>query len=587
MTLLSRLSRAAVALAAAAFAFVGTAHAQDWRPNDDDALLLELRSGKYRLGDTLRGYQTRGGVCVDFADVIRALDLPVRLDRKSRRATGWIFSEAEYFLLDRDSFKVQNANAVMRLAPGDLHDTPEGWFVATGALSQWFGVTFRPDMPNLKLVIESARPLPFLQAIERKSRAARLRPAESSFDLAALHRAELPYKAWRTPSVDVLVRAAWRGGGNRDSARELQYEAYASGEALGASFDARFASDAHAMPASLRFKAYRVDAEAQLLGPLHATQVAAGDIETFAGALTGQSAVGRGVFISNRPVTRPARFGMTTLRGVMPAGWDAELYRNGQLVAYQGGREDGRYQFDDVSLLFGDNLLEVVLYGPQGQIRRERSNVPIGTDSIPASQTWYWAGIVDQGRDLVDFRTDFSDPLTGWRWGVGVERGLDKRTTIGAETQSLVMEGRRHNYIEGTIRRAVSPMLLELSAAQELGSGRAVRAQAIGRVGRIHVQAETLWVDGGYTSELVSPDDRRLYGLRLDTQLKAGNWRLPVGVGARRRQSRDGATVTEWVDGNPSSLRVSEPKHRKRRPILSVRYKPSENRMAPDLEPGT
>ena len=49
-------------------------------------------------------------------------------------------------------------------------------------------------------------------------------------------------------------------------------------------------------------------------------------------------------------------------------GWDAELYRNGQLLAFAENRADGRYEFIDVPLLYGQNRFEVVLYGPQGQI---------------------------------------------------------------------------------------------------------------------------------------------------------------------------------------------------------------------------
>jgi triphosphoribosyl-dephospho-CoA synthetase len=89
-------------LAAAWLALIGAglsasavyaAPAAEWQPNDDDALLLALRSGNYRVGDAMRGYQTPRGVCVDLADLIQALDLPVRLDKKSRRATGWLFAE--------------------------------------------------------------------------------------------------------------------------------------------------------------------------------------------------------------------------------------------------------------------------------------------------------------------------------------------------------------------------------------------------------------------------------------------------------------------------------------------------------------
>ncbi|HVR90044.1 MAG TPA: carboxypeptidase-like regulatory domain-containing protein [Novosphingobium sp.] len=549
---LSFLGQAVAYLAAAsAVGASAPAGAEAWQPGEDDALILELHSGAYKLGDTLRGYQTPAGVCVDMADVIQALDLPVRLDKKSRRATGWLFEERERFTLDREANTVQTVNGNFSLARSAVIDTPEGWCADTRALSGWFGVTFRPELGNLRVVLETPRKLPFLQAIERRSRAARLRHGANSFDLSALPQQATPYKSWRTPSVDVLVSAAWKGGGGQN-ARELQYEAYASGEALGISYDARLASDITGVPASLRLRAYRNDPTGNLLGPLKATRVAVGDVETFAGALTGQSAVGRGMFISNRPLNRPSRFGITEVRGELPSGWDAELYRNGQLYAFQADRGDGRYNFDNVELLFGENSLEVVLYGPQGQIRRDRQDIPVGTESIPTGKTWYWAGIIQQDHELIDFSRRFVAPQTGWRWGVGVERGIDQRTVAGIEAQSLVLSGKRHSYLEARLQRAVGPMLVELSGAQEFGGakgsgGRALRVQALGKIGRINFQAETLWIDGGYESEAITRNDRRQYGLRLDSELKFGKLSLPVQAALRQTLTRDGTKVTEWL----------------------------------------
>ncbi|MDE2596585.1 MAG: carboxypeptidase regulatory-like domain-containing protein [Sphingomonadales bacterium] len=537
---------ALVAAALAVCAPAARAAAEAWQPNEDEALILELHSGTYRIGDTLRGYQTPAGVCVDMSDLIQALDLPVRVDRKSRRATGWIFAESERFALDRDSSTVQTMNSEHRLAADAIHDSPEGWCAELSALSGWFGVTFKPDLGNMQILLETDRKLPFLAAIERRSRAARLSPSANRFDLSQLPRQDVPYTNWRSPSVDVLVSGTLQSA-SVGRTRELQYEAYASGEALGVSYDARLASDTTARPTNLRLRAYRNDPDGHLLGPIHATQLAGGDVETYAGALTGQSAVGRGIFVSNRPLNRPSRFSVTTLRGELPAGWDAELYRNGQLLAFQADRGDGRYEFGDVELQFGQNDFEVTLYGPQGQIRHDRSQVPVGAESIPVGKTWYWAGVVDQDRDLVDFATHITNPLTGWRWGVGVERGIDKRTVVGFEHQSLMLNGHRRNYLEATVQRAVGPMLVELSGAQQFGSGRAVKLQALGRVGRINFQAETLWIDGGYESELVQKNDRRQYGLRLDSELKFGEQSVPVGFSMRQTSGRDGTKVTEWL----------------------------------------
>ena len=413
--------RTAAALIAAAFAvWAAPSQADNWSPGEDDALLLELQSGQYKIGEPLRGYQTPEGVCVDFGDLIQALDLPVRLDKKSRRATGWLFAEDQKITIDRDSNTVQIVNGKREIASGAIRDTPEGWCMNLDALSGWLGVRLKPDLSNLVVRLDSDQKLPFLEAIERKSRAARLRkPQNTQFDLAAMPHADAPYRTWRTPSVDVQVQAQW----NQRSGGQVQYEALASGEVAGLSYDARVSGSNNPLPDSLRLRLYRKDPNAALLGPLKATSFALGDVDTPTTALSAQSSYGRGAFVTNRPLNLPSRFGLTTIRGILPAGWDVELYRNGELRAYQTDRGDGRYEFADVELDFGDNEFDLVLHGPQGQVRHERSTMPVGIENLPAGKTWYWAGAVEQGHDLLGQSRksgSLPDPSSGWRWGGGV-----------------------------------------------------------------------------------------------------------------------------------------------------------------------
>src|SRR3546814_7346384 len=66
-----------------------------------------LRSGQYRLGGGVRGFQTPQGVCVDLGDMILALDLAVRIDRKLRRASGWVLDERRTLTIDRDAATVR------------------------------------------------------------------------------------------------------------------------------------------------------------------------------------------------------------------------------------------------------------------------------------------------------------------------------------------------------------------------------------------------------------------------------------------------------------------------------------------------
>ena len=128
--------------------------APTWQANEDDFLFLQLVIQNYKLTYDVRGYQTDRGVCLDLADVIQSLDMPIRIDKESRRATGWLFAEDQTFTLDRDSNTVQNVNIAGSggRAPvaRDIYDTPEGWCVDTKALSRWFGIErpFDLDLTN-------------------------------------------------------------------------------------------------------------------------------------------------------------------------------------------------------------------------------------------------------------------------------------------------------------------------------------------------------------------------------------------------------------------------------------------------------
>ena len=528
-----------------ALAFSAQAQAlSDWTANDDDALLFDLRSGNYRLGDGVRGYQTDSGICVDLADIIMAMDIPLRLDKKSRRATGWIFTENQTITIDRDNEMVQKADVTAKLRSGQIYDVPEGWCVDVKSLSEWFDVQFVPDLSNALLTIRSDTQLPFERALERKEQAAKIRP-QKSFDLSGLPQSSEPYKFWRTPSVDAVVSA----GGLRDKQSgqqfDLRYELYASGEVGKASFDARLSSDNSGVPENLRVRAYRTDPKGELLGPLKATHFALGDVSTFSTPLVSQSIAGRGALVTNRPVERPDSFDRTSFRGELPNGWDAELYRNGQLLAFAENRTDGRYEFLDVPLLYGQNRIEVVLYGPQGQIRRDTKVIPVGLDSIPPRETYYWAGIHEAGEDLIRLGEFLPIRQAGWRGGVGVERGLNNKTSVAASLFSLQIDGDRYNYLEGSVRRAVGPTLVELSGSSNLGEGMAFRGQLLGQLGNSYITAESIWTKGEYLSDQVEEYIDSRHSLAIDHSFKIGRKLVPFHIDTQYETRSDGRDILD------------------------------------------
>ena len=518
------------------------ARSSGWQANEDDSLLLQLQVGSYQLTNDVRGYRTDRGVCLDLADVVQSLDLPIRIDKESRRATGWLFAEDQEITIDRASNTVQNVNTGRVPLAKDIYDTPEGWCVDTDALSRWFGVKFNPDLFNASIRLESDTDLPFMQAIERRKRAERIRPRSATFDLSQYPSSDTAYRSWRTPSVDVVADLQARSDGRTGT----RIEFLAAGEALGASYTARISTDNALNPQTLRFRAYRSSPTGDLLGPLGATDVAIGDVETVPGRLVGQSAVGRGAFISNRPLGQTSRFSTTILRGTLPAGWDAELYRNGQLLAFQQSRDDGRYEFIDVDLFFGRNDFEVVLYGPQGQVRREQSSVPVGVNQIEPDKTYYWAGIVQDRRDLIQIRRPADQLPQKWRWGAGVERGLTSRTSVGLGVHDLYLNESRHTYAEATLTHSLSFVQLELAGAHEFGGGTVANLNTLGRVGNFNFGTDTQVFFGNFSGEFAESDLAYRAGANFSTSLRMGRLSIPIQAAFSHAERTNGEAVDRF-----------------------------------------
>jgi hypothetical protein len=516
--------------------------ASAWTANPDDALLFDVRLGQYRLGEGVRGYQTSEGSCLDLADVIIALDVPVRLDKKLRRATGWVFEERRTVVIDREANTVQIMNKSEKLAPNDIYDTPEGWCVASSKLSAWFGVNFEVDQASALLLIRSSFKLPVELALERRNRAAKIRNI-AEFDLKSLPQAQAPFRGVKTPSLDAVVRFGGLHQGENRGGTQLNagYELYVAGEAGPVAYNARLSSNRKGVPESIRLQAYRTDPQSRLLGPLKATQAAIGDVSGVSTALVSQSGVGRGAFISNRPVERRDAFDRTDFRGELPSGWDAELYRNGQLLGFAATRADGRYEFLDVSLLYGQNDFEVVLYGPQGQVRRERRVVPVGLDSIPPRKTYYSAVINEEGRDLINLGNKGRFSRGGLRGSFGIERGLDVKTSIAAFGHSLNLDdGRRRNFGEISLRRALGPALIEVSGAASENGGAALRANLLGQFLGASVSAESINARGGYRSDRVLAAVTGIHTVSVDRVIGNGGGSIPVHVEGRYTQRSTG-----------------------------------------------
>ena len=515
-----------------------------WTADPDSQFLLDVNIRQLRLGDGVRAYNAPEGTCVVLGDFLTTLDVPVKIDLAAKRANGWAFTEKNRISIDYAGMTAAYGGRAEPIAPGTIRETPEGLCVQASALARWFGIGVKPVTAGSVLILESEAKLPVELAMERQERARHIKPA-TSYDLNSLPQVRLPYRMWRAPALDFVVSAGvtYRA---KDGVRvDRQSSVYAAGEIARLSYDAQMTTTPKGVPSLVRFRAYRSDPDSRLLGPLKATHFGFGDVEGFDTRLTGSAASGRGAVVTNRPLTTQTAFDRTRFEGDLPAGWEAELYRNSELFGFAKANSSNRYVFDDVQLLYGENRINVVLYGPQGQIRSREEVINVGQDHVPAGKTWYWAGFNQPARDLLTLHKPpdaAGQPRA--QATLSLEHGIDERTSVGVLARAMLIEDQRVTFVEGSVRRSIGSALLEVSAARESTGGIAARAHMLGKFGRVNVNAEALFANdihlhGGRVESL-----RDLRAI-VDAPVKIGRTVIPAHVEVHFTDRMDGSKQLE------------------------------------------
>lgn len=502
---IKRTTLIALACAGGVASYASAPPADDFKIDAEAQYLLDVNIRQLRLGDGARGYPTPEGTCLVLGDMITVLDLPVKIDLQARKASGWAFREEHRIEIDRAAGKVRFGDKSETLEPGVVRETPEGWCVDGLTLGRWLGIEVKVSPYASVVTLASAEKLPVELARERALRAKHLKPA--ALPLEGLPQVKLAYRMWRAPALDFIVSGGATYNANSGLRVDRRASVHAAGEIARMSYDATVTTGHRGALGQLRFKAYRSDPEGGLLGPLGATHFAVGDVPGPTNRLIAGGA-GRGAELTNRPLFAPAAFDRTRFEGDLPAGWDAELYRNGQLIAFAKGDGRQRYAFEDVQLTYGDNRIEIITYGPQGQQRSRIETINVGQNHVPPGKSWYWMGVNQPGSDLLGFvgeerridrdPTDDRIAMPSLQAAASVEHGVDQRTSVAALAAMMIVGDEKLTFVEGSVRRSVGPALVELSAAKQSGGGVALRGSAIARIGRVNMVAEAVSLEDFY-----------------------------------------------------------------------------------------
>ena len=512
-------------------------------------LLLELDLRQSTLAESLMAYGDSDDPLLPLGELARLLELPIEVNPPTGHASGVIGDSQRTLLVDVASKLASIGGTRLVLGDGDYWVGANDLYLRASIVEQLLPLKLAINAGDLRVDITPLEELPLEAhaARERNRLAIGAAPAISP----DYYKVEQDYGWLSYPAFDIAAEIGRNDG--RDGLTR-RFEGRMAADVLKSTFTGFIGTDQAGRPSAANARFERRDATGSLFGPLGATYAAAGDVYTPSLAIGPRSYGGAGAVISNADQTNTDVFERTTLRGDLPLGFDVELYVNEVLRGAQSRTSDGRYEFVDVPLVRGINVIKLVLYGPRGERHESTRVITIGAGLLEPGQIRYDAGFVLQERPVFQFER-----------GKVVSSGLARATPRAvaslafglSQTLSAVaggstfedFDGERHDLATAGLRGSVAGVAFQADLAHDFGFGSALALGGAGRLGRTSYIVRHIEYSGAFADESnlfydANRPMRRFSEVQLDTVVPFANvGGLPISLRGRHAQFDDGGAT--------------------------------------------
>lgn len=464
--------------------------------SDDELVLLELRAGRSTLRDSVPGYATKSGLLLPLSPLMEAVQFPIKIFQREGQAEGWFLQRSNHFSLDATRGEVILHGETKTYPAQQVEAHEDDIYVDTALLSQWFPLTFDFNFSTQSVSIGTQGNvlLPFQSEAKRAELRAGLDNHKD--DEIPLPRVQTPYTLFTLPFADVT----YTGGYDSNNPEKLRNDVtvQANGDAFYMHSEFFLAADQQDNVRDLRWTLSRRDPDGQLFkeaalkgnrladgaNALELRELALGDVYTQQVPLSAFNQQGRGFLISSKPYDMATQFDRTTLQGNLEPGWEVELYRNDELLDFRRASADGRYEFIDVPLVSGLNILRLVFYGPFGQTREEVQRLLVSGNITSAGKSYFRVSLTQQDTSILDLRDENSIGVTGIapqerelakgeaRLLAEYEYGLTQNVALFTNVSHLTLgDAREHTYIGGGIGTSLLGSYMRLDGSHDAEDG--------------------------------------------------------------------------------------------------------------------
>lgn len=393
----------------------------------DEELIISLRLGNYTLGEVL-AYQGPDGLRLGLASLMTLLNVAISYNLDAQKFDGWIYSEDNRFEL---TINEDNATGLLGaeeivLTPADYQLLDDDVYIAMIQLERWFGLSFSINEESLTVAIKSSQPLPIETRLARLGRRIDSGSTVQESVMPWLNNAMTEFSK---PLIDLQAGTRVAEKGNDTSSYSLLSTgdlAYLNSELYLTGNDKELLSDG-------RLKLSKEFDTEEDGNPILLSRIDVGDVTPVSTGFTRTLEQSRGIYLTNASQTNLVNLQKVNIVGEVQNGWDVELYRNGALIAQQLSIENGRYEFNDIELYFGNNEFEIVRFGPEGQVNRLTENYYIDGNSTSFGRFVFDASLVELNKSMLGIRDSLAgkDNL-GYLFGSQLRYGLTSWLSLGA-----------------------------------------------------------------------------------------------------------------------------------------------------------
>ena len=312
-------------------------------------------------------------IYLPLLEVLSALDMFGAFDRANQRVEGFLFTPSDKFTFDYKKLEVSYGGKKHAVSYNQFMVESTDLFLRVDQFKRLFGLPFEFDFSELRVSMPADKRLPLYQKLLRKRLHKKLKQKEK--EIGPVYRLPLKRSWFSGGALDWQISNSLVGRQNHFYGFDLGSSVLggdlvvSGGGSKSQGFD----------PEQMRYRwnfAFQDNS--------YITKASLGEVYTV-GAL-GRSL--NGAMVTNRPLVQRRYYQTINVSDIIGPNWEVELYIDNELVDVVTTDSRGEYNFN-VDLVYGNTLVTLKMYGPNGEIKSEDKYFLVPFNLIPKGEFEY------------------------------------------------------------------------------------------------------------------------------------------------------------------------------------------------------